>query len=84
MKCSKFVIILKLIQESIVLRKTTSLCLTNTIPIAQGLRGFSPDCGVPPWSHDTADRQQPTGKDVRVLEQMGAPDVMALGQGKSF
>lgn len=40
MKCSKFVIILKLIQESIVLRKTTSLCLTNTVPIAQGLWGF--------------------------------------------
>lgn len=40
MKCSKFVIILKLVQESIMLRKTTSLCPTNTVPIAQGLCGF--------------------------------------------
>lgn len=40
MKCSKFVIILKLVQESIMLRKTTSLCPPNTVPIAQGLWGF--------------------------------------------
>lgn len=40
MKCSKFVIILNLVQESIMLRKTTSLCPTNTVPIAQGLCNF--------------------------------------------